>query len=100
MLDVCGTELNPLGYNHDSFKGLINGSGANSGIINQCAGDQYASAAMGEEVKSVLGAVAPEGMRGITLVNSANATGEAVNHAILERDGEGKTMYFKGSYHG
>jgi len=23
MLDLCGTELNPLGYNHDSFKALI-----------------------------------------------------------------------------
>ena len=100
MLDVCGTELNPLGYNHDSFKALINGCKADSGIINQCAGGQYASATYSADVKSVLGAVAPEGMNGITLIHEPNATGEAVRSAITERDGAGIICHFKGSTHG
>lgn len=43
MLDVAGTELNPLGYNHNLFRDFITGAAGDDSIINGCAGDQVAS---------------------------------------------------------
>jgi len=39
MLDVAGTELNPLGYNHALFKAYISGAQGDHSIMNGCAGD-------------------------------------------------------------
>lgn len=45
MLDVAGTELNPLGYNHDLFKdATLKGAQYDAAIINQFASDSVASA--------------------------------------------------------
>ena len=101
MLDVAGTELNPLGYNHDLFKNVIAGAEFDSGVINGCAADSAASGSFAALVKETLGPVAPKGMEGITLVNSQNATQEAVKAAMLEREAEGwSALYFSGSTHG
>ena len=101
MLDVAGTELNPLGYNHELFKSAIAGQEFDRGTINGCATDHVASADHYALVKETFGAVAPKGLEGVTLVNSQNATGEAVKAAMLEREAEGwSALYFDGSTHG
>lgn len=51
MLDVAGTELNPLGYNHDLFKAAIAGQEFDHGTINGCAADSVASESFIELVK-------------------------------------------------
>jgi 4-aminobutyrate aminotransferase / (S)-3-amino-2-methylpropionate transaminase len=102
MLDVAGTELNPLGYNHDLFKdATLKGADYDASIINQFASDSIASADFMSLVQTELGAVAPKGLQGIHLVNSQNATGEAVKAAMLEREADGwSALYFDGSTHG
>lgn len=71
MLDVAGTELNPLGYNHDSFKDAnLKGYDFDSGIINGFASDSVASADFAAKVQSELGPITPKGLSGIHLVNS------------------------------
>ena len=71
MLDVAGTEANPLGYNHDLFKdSILKGVELDSSIINQFASDSVASGNFAAIVQTELGAVAPRGMEGIHLVNS------------------------------
>ena len=101
MLDVAGTELNPLGYNHDLFKSAIAGADFDHGAINGCAADSASSATFAALVKETFGAVAPKGLEGVTLTNSQNATGAAVKAAMLEREAEGwSAMYFDGSTHG
>jgi|TARA_B110000305_G_scaffold152180_1_gene168800 4-aminobutyrate aminotransferase-like enzyme len=49
-----------------------------------------------------MGAIAPQGMEGITLVGTMNGSAEAVKHAMLERESEGgfSALYFSGSTHG
>ena len=101
MLDVAGTELNPLGYNHDLFKSAIAGADFDQGTINGCAADSAASANFAALVKETFVAVAPKGLEGVTLTNSQNATGAAVKAAMLEREAEGwSALYFDGSTHG
>ena len=102
MLDVAGTELNPLGYNHDLFKeATLKGAQYDAAIINQFASDSIASADFMSLVQTEFGAVAPKGLEGIHLVNSQNATGEAVKAAMLEREADGwSALYFDGSTHG
>jgi 4-aminobutyrate aminotransferase/(S)-3-amino-2-methylpropionate transaminase len=101
MLDVAGTELNPLGYNHDLFKNAIAGMDFDQGVINGCASDSISSAGFASLVKETYGPVAPKGLPGITLVNSQNATGAAVKAAMLEREADGwSALYFGGSNHG
>ncbi len=78
MLDVAGTELNPLGYNHDLFKAAINGKEYDFGQINGCASDSFASAGFAALVRETFGPITPRGMEGIVLVNSQNAVGAAV----------------------
>lgn len=101
MLDVAGTELNPLGYNHDLFKAAIRGYEFDQGTINGCASDSVASAGYAALVKETFGPVAPRGLEGITLVNSQSAVQAAVKSAMLEREAEGwSALYFSGSTHG
>jgi len=101
MLDVAGTELNPLGYNHDLFKSLISGKDFDHGNINGCASDNFASAGFAALVKETFAPITPRGMEGITLVNSQNAVGAAVKAAMLEREADGwSALYFDGSTHG
>lgn len=103
MLDVAGTELNPLGYNHDLFKGVISSKEVDNSIINNFAADAGASANFAASVKESLASVAPKGMNGVALSNMKNATGEAVAHAMIERSEEWSGMsalYFQGSTHG
>ena len=98
MLDVAGTELNPLGYNHALFRDLISGQAADHSIINGAAGDQVASANFAALTRSTLGPLAPSGLNGIFLSNAQNASSEAVRHAMIERDGENfNTLSFSGS---
>lgn len=54
MLDVAGTELNPLGYNHDLFKSFIAGQESDASIINNFASDGYSSASFAALVQKVL----------------------------------------------
>lgn len=70
--------------------------------MNPCASDSVSSATLGAKVKSTLGAVAPQGMEGITLVGTMNGTAAAVKHAMLERESENgfSALYFNGSSHG
>ena len=107
MLDLCSTELNPVGYNHDLFKSIVNYSyfshnDFDSGIVNACATDSMSNGTFGAKVKSTLGAVAPQGMEGVTLVGTMNGSAAAVKHAMLERESEGgfSALYFSGSTHG
>lgn len=101
MLDVAGTELNPLGYNHELFKSAIAGQDFDIGTINGCAADSAASANFAALVKESFGQVAPKGLEGITLVNSQNATASAVKAAMMEREADGwSALYFGGSTHG
>jgi hypothetical protein len=102
MLDVAGTELNPIGYNHEIFKDAnLKGYDYDSGIINGFASDSVASAGFAASVQSELGPITPKGLQGIHLVNSQNATGEAVKAAMLEREADGwSALYFDGSTHG
>jgi hypothetical protein len=55
-------------------------------------------------VSSTLGKVIPEKLHGIHLVNERNATGTAVQHAMIERSQDSKNswsaLYFAGSNHG
>lgn len=104
MLDVASTELNPLGYNHDSFKTLMHGSGSDCSIINGAAGDQIASARYADKVENAMGAVAPSGLRGITLTSSSNSSQDAVHHSIVMRGAAEDshhmhTLSFEGSSH-
>jgi len=102
MLDVAGTELNPLGYNHDLFKGYLAAKEQDCAIINNFSADAGASAGFADGV-SALKKVAPNGMTGVALSNALNATQEAVTAAMIERStGEGgfSALYFKGSSHG
>lgn len=107
MLDLCSTELNPVGYNHDLFKNIVNYSyfshnDFDAAIVNPSATDSISSGALGSKVKSTLGAIAPQGMEGITLVGTMNGSAAAVKHAMLERESEGgfSALYFSGSTHG
>ena len=101
MLDVAGTELNPLGYNHDLFKGAITGQDFDKGAINSVGADHVAAADYSNLVKSAFGPVAPKGLNGITLVSQQNATAAAVKAAMLEREADGfSALYFEGSTHG
>jgi hypothetical protein len=71
LLDVCGTEVNPLGYNHNAFKSVVlSGASFDSQLMNNCAADSYASAEHAALVKSAFDPVAPPSLTGITLVNS------------------------------
>lgn len=98
MLDVAGTELNPLGYNHALFRDMISGPGADHSIINGAAADQVASATFAALTRSTLGPLAPSNLQGIYLSNAQNASNEAVRHAVMERGGEGfRTLTFSGA---
>jgi len=70
MLDVAGTELNPLGYNHNLFRSLITGAAGDHSIMNGCAADQIASAKFASLTRKVLDPVAPAGLHGIFLSNA------------------------------
>lgn len=104
MLDVASTELNPLGYNHNSFKSIMHGSGSDCSIINGAACDQIASLKFADKVENAMGSITPSGLRGITLTSSSNSSQDAVNHSILmkganEESHHMHTLSFEGSSH-
>ena len=104
MLDVCGTELNPLGYNHHSFRAAINNRAFDASIINNgVAGDAVASEGFRHLVTKSL-SISPPGMRGVALSNHSNAVGDAIRQAFLVRAQDGPVsnhvaLTFKGSLH-
>lgn len=96
--------LNPVGYNHRLFKAYAYGKQADNSLINGFAADALASANFQDTVRTVFSQVAPDGLRGITLVNERNATGAAVQHAMVQRsqdrNNKWSALYFTGSTHG
>jgi len=86
MLDLTANgELNPLGYNHALMRAQIFGKEFDNSLINGYANDLVSSANLAALAKESLGAHHPDGLSGITLVNQRNATGEAVQAAMIER---------------
>ena len=105
MLDLSSNgELNPLGYNHDLFLAYLLSKDVDNSIINGFSADNVSSAKFTSLIKSVYGPFSPEGLKGITLVNQRNATGQAVQAAMIERSQDStngwSALYFEGSNHG
>lgn len=105
MLDLSGTsDLNPLGYNHDSFKKFVASKKIDNGLINNFSAASVCPDGFIESVQQALGQYAPVGLSGISLVDSKNATGQAVSKAIFDRseggNKGGSALYFSGSSHG
>jgi len=107
MLDLTSGDINPLGYNHDLFRSFAHGKESDNSIINGFASDGITSAGHQALVKETLGAVAPDHLDGITLVNGRNATEQAVQAAMIERSCDNTSswsswtaLYFQGSTHG
>jgi 4-aminobutyrate aminotransferase / (S)-3-amino-2-methylpropionate transaminase len=104
MLDLTSGDFLPLGYNHDLYQSFVWGKDADSSLINGCSADMFASANFGALVKSTIGSVAPDGLKGVTLVNDTNATASAVQAAMIERSQDSNNgwsaLYFGGSSHG
>lgn len=72
MLDVCSGELNPLGYNHESFRPAVLGKGAaafDATTINATAAEAVATAGFVNEAALTLNKVMPKGLQGFTLVS-------------------------------
>mmetsp|Transcript_4556 Transcript_4556/g.6893 ORF Transcript_4556/g.6893 Transcript_4556/m.6893 type:complete len:268 (-) Transcript_4556:401-1204(-) len=104
MLDVSSTELNPLGYNHDSFKKAFNSPDYDAAIINNgLPGGAVATDKYRKIVRSSI-SLAPVGFRGVVLSNHSNAVADAVRQAMLLRAQNGQTNFqaltFHGSCHG
>ena len=103
MLDLASGDINPLGYNHDLYKGLISGAEVDAAVINHYSAGTAASSGFGELVKETFEKVAPASGMGVTLVDGQNATGAAVRDAMLQRSGADhgwSALYFDGSTHG
>jgi len=104
MLDVSGTELNPLGYNHDLMRSAFNSSEYDAAIINNgLHGDAVATEKFRKLVRKSL-QLAPPGMRGVALSNHSNAVGDAIRQAFLVRAQNGPVnnhvaLTFRGSKH-
>jgi 4-aminobutyrate aminotransferase-like enzyme len=105
MLDLSTNgELNPLGYNHRLFKAYAYGKVADNAIMNGFSADYVTSGSHQSNVRQLFNQIAPENLPGVTLVNERNATGAAVQHAMIERSRENNNgwsaLYFNGSTHG
>jgi len=86
MLDLSiNGELNPLGYNHPSFKTFAYGKESDCQLMNGATADFVSSPGFSDLVGKTFGPIAPNGLNGITLVNYRNATGEAVKQSMIER---------------
>jgi 4-aminobutyrate aminotransferase/(S)-3-amino-2-methylpropionate transaminase len=103
MLDLTGNaQLNPLGYNHELFRGAL-GKDWDNALINGFGADLVSSHTFYQLVESTFSGISPNGLTGVTLVNSRSAVADAVRSAMLERqqDGIGQSaLYFSGSSHG
>lgn len=85
MLDMTGNaQLNPLGYNHELFRGAF-GKDWDNALINGFAADLVSSHTFYELVESTFSGISPNGLTGVTLVNSRSAVADAVRSAMLER---------------
>lgn len=60
LLDLCGTELNPLGYNHEAFVKAMHSKDFDSALINSnLTSNEVASADFNALVQKVMKPVSP-----------------------------------------
>ena len=66
-MDLCGTELNPLGYNHDAFVKALHNKEFDAALINS---NLTKNEVAGQEFKNIVHKLmdphAPEGLSAVT----------------------------------
>ena len=102
MLDLCGTELNPLGYNHEAFIKALDKKEFDSAFINSNLTTNEISSSEFQSLASKLMAPhAPHNLSAVTFTRGGQGVEKAILAAIAER-GAGKwtALGFEGSTHG
>ena len=103
LLDLCGTELNPLGYNHDAFVKALHAKEFDSALINSnLTTNEVASSEFQGLVSKLMKPIAPfENLSAVTFTRGGQGVEKAILSAMGER-GQGKwtALGFNGSTHG
>lgn len=69
MLDLVGTECNPLGYNHKAFLKNLNNKEYDAYLINNVTTNEIANDKFLKLVKSVMIPIAPKGLSAVTFTH-------------------------------
>lgn len=102
LLDLCGTELNPLGYNHDAFVKALHSKEFDAALINSnLTTNEVAGAEFKHLVHKLMDAHAPEDLTAVTFTRGGQGVEKAILTAMTER-GQGKwsALGFTGATHG
>jgi 4-aminobutyrate aminotransferase/(S)-3-amino-2-methylpropionate transaminase len=103
LLDLCGTELNPLGYNHEAFVNALHAKEFDQALINSnLTSNEVASAEFQSLVNKVMGPIAPsEYLNAVTFTRGGQAVEKAILTAMAERGpGSWTALGFQESTHG
>jgi 4-aminobutyrate aminotransferase-like enzyme len=105
LLDVSGTEFNPLGYNHSELLKLTYSKEADSAIINtNLTTNERVGLDKFKLVNDVFTPLSPSGLSAVTFTRGGHAVEKAIMTAFAERTtGTGErfiALGFAGSNHG
>lgn len=102
FLDVCSTDLNPLGYNHQAFVKAIDSKAFDAAFINAgTTTNQACPQETGKIINESLIPLAPEGLESVVLTRGGQAAEKAILAAFAERGRANWTAIgFDGATHG
>jgi len=102
LLDLCGTESQPLGHNHGALIKHVNSKHWDQYVVNAALdASRTSSGDFSSQAAALFRALQPNPrLGGVRLTGSRSATELAVIDAFRNREGKSFALGFAGAYHG